>query len=79
MGLKIGNTKTSFCEIRNLIQNSLKKRPMNIFELSQDTKVNIKTVKKHVEYLRDIHVVRKSSFRLRKGEATLYELIDRIR
>jgi predicted transcriptional regulator len=67
--------KKSFAEIRNSIQESLTKRPMNIHEISRDTGINPKTVKKHLFYLEDIGIVRESEFNLRTGEMKLWELV----
>jgi len=66
--------KKSFAEIRNAIQESLSKRPMNIHELSVDTKTNRKTIEKHLLYLEDIGVVKKALFNLRNGERILWKV-----
>ena len=66
--------KRSFAEIRNSIQESLSKRPMNIHELSVDTQVNRKTIEKHLLYLEDIGIAKKVLFNMRNGERVLWKL-----
>ncbi len=64
-------------EIRNAIQKALKKRPMGHYELSQEIDASLETTKRHVDYLRKIGTVQKSSFEIRNSEEELWTLNER--
>ncbi len=44
-------------EIRNIIQDALEKRPMTRYEIQKYTDICFETVKRHLQYLKDLSVV----------------------
>lgn len=55
-------------QIRHKITKALKERPMKAWEIATGTGIHIVTVKKHLEYLRDIYIVEEREFELCGGE-----------
>ena len=63
-------------EIRNEIQEALSKRPMGYYEISREINASIETVKRHIDHLRSVSVVQKSSFEMRNTEEELWTLAE---
>ena len=63
--------------IRNRIQESLQKRPMGLFELSQDVDTTIPAVRRQLEYLIKLGIINKSEYMDVSKSKALYSLRQR--
>ena len=68
-------SKRTFWQIRSIIQDALAKRPMNLWEICQECNLTVHTAKKHLQYLEDVGVVKRTVYKIRgKGEVVLWSL-----
>jgi len=67
--------RKSLTDIRNRMERSLRRRPMNLWELSNDSGVTYRTVKREIERLVRLGVVLPMKFLNRNGKIeTVYQL-----
>ena len=67
--------KRNNAEIRNFIQNSLKKRPMTWHELALDIGSNKLSVRRHLLWLERVGVVKRYSVSYEDENKTLWDLV----
>lgn len=68
-------TKKQNWEIKNGILESLERYPKNSSQLSKEIETGQKTVKKHLQELRDLQQVRKVKAQIRGKEKEVWEKV----
>ena len=66
--------RRKYAELRNSVQQSLAKRPMTIHELCVDTGASRSAIKKQIEWLAQLGIVKRYNITFRDPEKMLWEL-----